>query len=160
MIALVTFAPDQDVQKQPIPFGPSVYIRCHCATMATSPQGLSPQASDHPAGQKRKRLPRALLACESCRSRKLRVRLPELRCGRDAPANNSSAINCRPAPIAPNDRWSAIIDLWTYLFLPTLEGKRPSLPKDSKWHMVRHLFTLFDRYCSILIALRKEVIGS
>lgn len=106
--------------------------------MATSPQDLSPGASDHPAGQKRKRLPRALLACESCRSRKLRVLLPERLSSYSVPTDNCSAINCRLARTAPNAHWSAIIGLWTYPFLPMLEGKRASLYKDFKGQPVRH----------------------
>lgn len=74
--------------------------------MAHEPTRLSPPSGDPVAGQKRKRLPRALLACESCRSRKLRVLLPSplpipLRFEARPLMSECSAINCRLARIAP-----------------------------------------------------------
>jgi hypothetical protein len=71
--------------------------------MASPTDNLSPQSADLVPGLKRKRLPRALLACESCRSRKLRVLLPQI----IDPLTvhlliyRRSAINCRPVQIAP-----------------------------------------------------------
>jgi hypothetical protein len=53
---------------------PRRFPRSHPSCNMASPSDNSyPQSADPVAGQKRKRLPRALLACESCRTRKLRV---------------------------------------------------------------------------------------
>lgn len=99
------------------PFGPSVCIRS--ILMASSPQDLRvfSGASDHPAEQKRKRLPRALLACENCRSRKLRVCLPGPRYAfPDLDPNPQPQPQLRPQPPHPNPNPDLNLNLHLDLF--------------------------------------------